>query len=182
MKEKLFIALIALGMVTFTIAQWRITGYITTEMEMVQVDSVYFLYGSTETWFLTPGWEATLGETTDFRFPEFAGWPAVIKYSAFVGGMPIYDSIYRPVSDSWYSFPPPFELVKIMFHGQTGIEEESRMLIPGTAMLAHLLADRRSVILNSSGMVVRSLPLAPGVYFYRSADKPHTLRRFLVIH
>ncbi|MGQ9678513.1 MAG: hypothetical protein ACUVUD_04455 [bacterium] len=182
LKERLFIALIVLGMVTFTIAQWRITGYITTETEPVQVDSVSFLYGSNETWFLTPGWEANPGETTEFRFPEFAGWPAVIKYSTSVAGMPVYDSIYRPVSDSWYSFPPPQDMIKIMFHGQTGIEENSPMLIPGSAMLTNLLTDPRRVILNSSGMVVRSLPLAPGIYFYRSADKPHTMRRFLFIH
>lgn len=182
LKEKLFIALIALGMVTLTVAQWQITGYLTTETESVEMDSVSFLYGSTENWFLTTGWEANPGETAEFRFPEFVGWPAIIKYSARAAGMPVYDSIYRPVSDSWYAFPPPQELIKIMFHGQTGIEESSPLLIAFPAMLTNLLADRRSVILNSSGMVVRSLPLAPGVYFCRTADQPHTMRRFLVIH
>jgi hypothetical protein len=181
LKHKFFIVLIALGLVTLSTAQWQITGYLTTETEPVEVDSVYFFYGSTGTWIPTPGWAANPGETNQFQFPEFPGWPAIIKYSANVAGMPITDSIYRPVSDSWYSFPPPFDLVKIKFVGQTGIEE-----IPGAiafpAMLNNLLANTGIEILNASGMVVRSRTLAPGVYFIRSKEQPNIVRRFLVIH
>lgn len=181
MKQKFFITIIALGLVTLTTAQWQITGYLTTETEPVVVDSVYFFYGSSGTWIPTPGWEANPGETNQFQFPEFPGWPAIIKYSGMVAGMPISDSIYRPVNDSWYSFPPPFDLVRIKFTGQTGIEETPGM-IAFPALLNNLLADARIEILNASGMVVRSRPLTPGVYFFRSTEQPNIVRRFLVIH
>jgi hypothetical protein len=98
-----------------------------------------------------------------------------------VAGMPVSDSIYRPVNDSWYSFPPPFDLVKIKFQGQTGIEETPGM-IAFPALLNNLLADSRIEILNASGMVVRSRPLTPGIYFFRSTEQPNIVRRFLVIH
>ncbi len=75
MKHKFFIVLIALGLVTLSTAQWQITGYLTTETEPVEVDSVYFFYGSTGTWIPTPGWAATREKPINSSSPSFRAGP-----------------------------------------------------------------------------------------------------------
>ncbi len=171
MNRKMFFALLLLALVTSARAQMRITGYIFTEMEPIGVDSVYFEYGSTRQWFTTPGWNANPGETASFAFPEFEGWPAVIKIVALAAGMPLTDSIYRPTPDSWYSFPPPNDMIRYMFHGEVGIQETPTVHLPGTiatpTLIANWLKTGNIQLRNSLGQVVRSLPLTPGVYFCR---------------
>lgn len=179
--KKLFVLATLLTLAGVAPGQMQVTGYLTSEMEPVEMDSVFLLYGSSQVWFPTPNWTANPGETTSFSFPDFPGWPAIIKYSGSVAGMPVFDSLYRPVADSWYPFLPPHEQVKIKFHGEGSGIEEPAVVFATPLLLNNLLSDPKVEVLNPAGIRVRSLPLAPGIYFYRARGTQNEVRRFVVI-
>jgi hypothetical protein len=174
-----------IGLAGIAPAQMNITGYLTSEAMPVEVDSVYFEYGSTRTWFLTPGWNVEPMEIDSFAFPEFAGWPAIIKVQLFAAGMPIYDSLYRPVPDSWYALRPPNEQIRFKFRGYTGIQESPRLNagragVVNYGMLVNLLNCPESEVVNYLGQKVSGANLSPGIYFYRTFGSPRYQRLVLI--
>jgi hypothetical protein len=182
------VTLLVLGLAGFASAQMTITGYLTTEMEPVQVDSTYLEYGSVQNWFPTPGWNANPNETATYTFPDFPGWPAIIQVAATVAGMPVIQRYYRPEQDTWYAFEPPFEQIKVKFHGELGIEEETTIgfPLPVSGILTNqdlyrVVNNNPVEIISAAGQICRSLPLAPGVYFCRFANSPSELKRFTIV-
>ncbi|MCX7733050.1 MAG: hypothetical protein N2248_07820 [candidate division WOR-3 bacterium] len=187
MRRTVLALCLILGLAGIAPAQMNITGYVTTEAMPVEIDSVYFEFGSNRIWFTTPGWNANPGETTSFVFPEFAGWPAIIKMSFNTGGMPGYDSLYRPQSDSWYQLRPPNEQIRFMFHGEVGIQEQKPVPvyigmngILGYQQLLNFVTSGELELVNHLGQRVEPVNLAPGVYFYRSAGT-REYHRFLLV-
>ncbi len=187
MRRTVLALCLILGLAGFALAQMNITGYVTTEAMPVEVDSVYFEFGTNRIWFTTPGWNANPAETTSFVFPEFAGWPAIIKMSFNLGGMPSFDSLYRPQSDSWYQLHPPNEQLRFMFHGEVGVQEEKPVTvypfltgILSYQQLLNFVTSGELELVNHLGQRVEPVNLAPGVYFYRSAGKREYHRLLLV--
>lgn len=175
MKRTVLSAFLILGLAGIASAQMNITGYVYPEVMPIEIDSVYFEHGAVQQWFRTPGWNANPQETTSFTFPEFAGWPAIIKMVFNAGGMPGFDSIYRPQPDSWYQLRPPNEQIHFKFHGELGIQEHRPAAISGILPgiiswhQLSLLSAPNLEIVNHMGQHVNSLNLAPGIYFYRQA-------------
>lgn len=176
-----------LGLVTIAPAQMNITGYLYSDALPVNVDSVYFEYAATRVWFQTPGWTCNPGETASYTFPEFAGWPAIIKIVFMAAGMPGFDSLYRPASDSWYHLQPPNEMVQVMFHGELGIQEQKpasmSAILPGVITYQQLLNlfnnPTEIEVVNHLGQKVNPLNLRSGIYFYRNTGT-RVYHRFLL--
>jgi len=157
-------------------------------MESVEIDSV-MMSGAGNIWFPTPGWTVAPGETDSFDFPSYPIWPVAIKIAAFITGEYLVIDIIRPEQDSWYFFQPPHEQVRVKFTGYTGIEERNSVIPDwrgATMFVNNNILNRNGLlnsgeIVNSSGQIVRSLPLAPGVYFYRPKNKLAPVCRLVLI-
>uniref|UniRef100_A0A7V3PUQ7 T9SS type A sorting domain-containing protein n=1 Tax=candidate division WOR-3 bacterium TaxID=2052148 RepID=A0A7V3PUQ7_UNCW3 len=188
MNRTVLTLVLTLGLAAIAFAQMNITGYLYSEMMPVEVDSVYFEYGTNQTWFTTPGWMVNPGETDTFAFPEFAGWPAIIKVQLLAGGMPVYDSLYRPLPDSWYALRPPNDQIKFKFHGETGVQEFTPLNLntdlPGIVnyvMFLNLINRSQAEVVDYLGRKVSTLSLSPGVYFYRPSGAT-VYQRLILIH
>lgn len=174
-------------------AGWAVFGVIQGHPDSTIIaDSTRFIMpGGEEITYATSGWQTAPNAVDTFVFPDLPDWPQLIMTFAWIGTLPVIQPIMEPVSDSWYPFQPPFEDAKMMFHGTLGIEEtpnpldaQSVLPLPGiiTNQALRNLANKSQIeILNPCGQVVRSLPLSPGVYFYRLIDKPDACHRFTLV-
>ncbi len=188
MRKRVLLSLLLIGLVALATAQWNITGYLTSEMEPVQIDSA-MLSGVGNVWVPTPGWMVNPGETDSFNFPSYPSWPAAIKLAAFISGEELMIDIIRPEQDSWYEFQPPHEQIRVRFTGYVGMEEingQNQVWTKLPTLLTNNIISRTGMlasgeIINASGQVVRSLPLTPGVYFYRPHNNLASGHRFTLI-
>jgi len=174
-------------------AGWAVFGVIQGDVDSsVTVDSTRFLMpGGGEITYPTDGWYAAPSALDTFVFPDLPDWPQLIMSFAWIGTLPVIQPIMEPVSDSWYPFQPPFEQAKQMFHGVLGVQEmpgpfetqpvTSLSGILTNQMLHNLARECQIEIINPLGQVVRSFPLAPGVYFLRFVNTPSELKRLTIV-
>ncbi|MGQ9707371.1 MAG: hypothetical protein ACUVUR_00650, partial [bacterium] len=151
-------------------AGWAVFGVIQADTDSsLTIDSTrFFMPGGEELTYPTVGWHAEPGALDTFVFPDLPEWPGLIMSFAWIGTLPVIQPIPEPVSDSWYSFQPPFEQAKQMFHGVLGIQElpgpvqaQPVPILPGVLTnqaLNNLASNRQIEIINPLGQTVRTLP------------------------
>jgi hypothetical protein len=122
--------------------------------EPFSVDSVFMDAGGSPQWFVTAGWATQPNAQDTFLFPPYRGWPMMVMLSAFAQGQMVLQTIPQPVRDEWYTFEPPFELVRVQFHELTGIEERlSRADKPAFSVQPAVIRDAAVIRASGAGLV-----------------------------
>lgn len=170
-----FALVLTIGLLAPVSAQIVVTGYLTTQSEPVDVDSVRFEYGVSVVWFNTAGWHCDPMDTTDFTFPPFANFPATIQLAGNFMGLPFLQQLYRPVRDTWYQFDPPHDQTSAMFTAPSAVLEPGRTSpVPFLSITPAIVRDAATIVTPGNGALEIFGPTGQPVL--RLAPAPSTFR------